>query len=60
MTDARKRIAQWVLVGGNRHVVATLLLASTFLVLVLLGHLGIIGVEDQDTVRGVIGGFVPG
>lgn len=49
-----------MLVGGNRHVVAALLLASAFLTLVLLGRFGVLALGDQATVRGVAGGFVPG
>lgn len=45
---------------GNRLAIAALLVAGTFLVLVVLGHLGAIAVHDHEAVRGVAGGFVPG
>ncbi|RDI69753.1 hypothetical protein [Halopelagius longus] len=60
MADARRRIVEWTLIGGNRHVVASLLLAVAFLTLLSLGHLGVVTLEDQATVRSVVGGFVPG
>lgn len=60
MADSRERLAQWVLVTGNRHVVAGLLVLIIFSSFLLLTYIGIIRLEDQEAVRGIASGFVPG
>lgn len=60
MTDSRQSPFRWLLIDGNRHTVAALLLIGVFVLLVGLGHVGVITVEDHETVRGVATGFIPG
>lgn len=60
MADSRERFTRWVLINGNRNVVAGLLVLTTFFSLLLLGQTGIIRLEDHEAVRGIAGGFIPG
>lgn len=59
-SDSRWYPVQWVLLDGDRLVVAGLLLLGTFLLLALLGLLGVVDLQNEDAVRGVAGGFIPG
>lgn len=60
MTDSLRRVTQWILLDGNRHVVSGLFTVGSFLVLASLGFTGIIRLSDQAAVRGIAGGFIPG
>ena len=60
MADSQQGFTRWLLINGNRHAVAALLLTAIFLLLVFLGHIEAINVEDQGTVQRLAGGFIPG
>lgn len=59
-SDSRSTPVQWLLLDGDRLVVAGLVLFGTFLLLVGLGSLGFIDLHDEGAVRGVASGFIPG
>lgn len=60
MVDFRRRLMRWLLLDGNRLVIAGLLLVGTFLILVLFGSAGVIDVQNHEAVQGVATGFIPG
>lgn len=60
MAEFRQKLTRWLLLDGNRFVIATLHVVGTFLLLVLLGRAGILDVQNSEAVRGVATGFIPG
>lgn len=60
MAAFRRAVSRWVLLDGNRIVLATLLVGATFLTFLGLGLADVVAIDDADAVRGVATGFVPG
>lgn len=59
MVDADRSIAGWLLLDGDRHLVAAILLLGIFLLLLELGLVGVISAEGS-AVHGVATGMIPG
>ena len=60
MGDSVHDFFGWLLLEGNRYTVATALSVGIFLLLTGLGYAGVITATEQDAVRGVAGGMIPG
>lgn len=60
MSDSRQRLTRWLLIEGNRLLIAVLLLTGIFLLLVTFSYIGVIDIENHEAVRGVATGFIPG
>lgn len=59
-SNPRRRLLHWFLLDGNRLVIAGVLLAGTFVLLLGLGHLRVIDLQNVEAVRGVATAFIPG
>lgn len=60
MANDERTPTRWVLLDGSRLAIAGLLVAVTFLVLVVLGSVGVVDLQNDEAVRGVATAFIPG
>lgn len=54
------RIQEWVLVDGNRVVIATILTGGIFILLIVLGEAGLVAFANDDSITRMAGGMIAG
>ncbi|WP_226021753.1 hypothetical protein [Halomicrobium salinisoli] len=59
-TSGTERVRRWLLLTGNRHVVAAAIAVAVLLLLLALGYGGLVDFADEGGIRTAAGGTIPG